>query len=606
MGGLIGNSTGKVFYSYWDTTASEQQHSDGGQGKTTVELQTPTFYTGIYANWNLNLDGRTGGDDPWSFGTSGHYPVLKYGGLSVAGQGGAQSQPPVRAGGGSGAPTLTDPEIAELERAVLEFTYSQMGGNNWRNRTNWSTDAPLKDWHGVSVNAQGRVIALDLSNNNLTGHIPAELDFLPELQSLRLSGNATRSCIPRELRDPLLVGALLSDDGIERQALNDLPLIGVLPSIVENAAGSVASTVVSIAASSTAGSVASTAFSGLQMAENALQYNIGELNQPLCAPPLPNRKNYTGDLASLEAIRDYYIGQGVSADKFATWQEGNPYWHGVEVGTFEGQKRVIRLGLDDRGLTGNIAPEIANLDGLYYLNLSGNQLSGSIPPELGHLSNLRTLALNDNQLTSASREVTRPKLDDDGNVTYVTETVKVPIPPELANLWRLEKLYLQNNRLTGVMSQDLDLLTYTSLRVMDIDVAGDYALAGCLRPNQKFVKASVFPQITDTAIGLITGGVKIGAAKVAAISKTAAQRFGKEIAKETAQTIGENAASFAVAEVVTYMTASHDLGVIGEILSAVFAPSERVGELIGRLAEFFGFFGLGGEVEMDKVYCKGS
>ena len=225
---------------------------------------------------------------------------------------------------------------------------------------------------------------------------------------------------------------------------------------------------------------------------------------------------------------------------------------------------------------------------------------------MGHLSNLRTLALNDNRLTSASRTVTRPKLDDNGNVTHVTETVKVPIPPELANLWRLEKLYLQNNRLTGVMSQDLDLLTYTSLRVMDIDRTGDYALAGCLRPNQKFVVSTLFPQITDAAIGLLTGGVNLGATMVAKASAATVQRFGREIAKETAETIGESAAGFATAEVVAYVTANHDLGVIGEILSAVFAPSERVGELLGRMAEFLGFFGLGGEFEMSKVYCKGS
>ena len=197
-------------------------------------------------------------------------------------------------------------------------------------------------------------------------------------------------------------------------------------------------------------------------------------------------------------------------------------------------------------------------------------------------------------------------MDDDGNVTYVTETVKVPIPPELANLWRLEKLYLQNNRLTGVMSQDLDLLTYTSLRVMDIDRSGDYALAGCLRPNQKFVNSAVFPKITDTAIGLLAGSVSLGATTIAKASAATVQKFGREIAKETAETIGDNAASFATSEVVAYVTANHDLGVIGEILSAVFAPSERVGELVGRLAEFFGFFGLGGEFEMDAVYCKAS
>ena len=35
-----------------------------GTAKTTSELQAPTGYTGIYANWNLNLDGVTGNDGP--------------------------------------------------------------------------------------------------------------------------------------------------------------------------------------------------------------------------------------------------------------------------------------------------------------------------------------------------------------------------------------------------------------------------------------------------------------------------------------------------------------------------------------------------------------
>ncbi len=63
-------------YSYWDTDASGNHG-----GKTTSELQSPTGYTGIYANWNEDLDGDGNGDDPWDFGTSCQYPVLKYGGL---------------------------------------------------------------------------------------------------------------------------------------------------------------------------------------------------------------------------------------------------------------------------------------------------------------------------------------------------------------------------------------------------------------------------------------------------------------------------------------------------------------------------------------------
>ena len=80
VGGLLGESTGTAIDSYWDIGTSDQPHSDGGQGKTTSELQSPTGYTGIYANWNVN------DSDPWDFGTSNQYPVLKYGGLNPAHQ----------------------------------------------------------------------------------------------------------------------------------------------------------------------------------------------------------------------------------------------------------------------------------------------------------------------------------------------------------------------------------------------------------------------------------------------------------------------------------------------------------------------------------------
>ena len=88
VGGLVGENGdgGTITVSYWDTQTSGQSTSNGGVGKTTSELQSPTGYTGIYANWNLDLDGDSTGDDPWDFGTSSQYPVLDYGGLSASDQ----------------------------------------------------------------------------------------------------------------------------------------------------------------------------------------------------------------------------------------------------------------------------------------------------------------------------------------------------------------------------------------------------------------------------------------------------------------------------------------------------------------------------------------
>ena len=98
-GGLAGSAiSSTVTNSYWDTSTSGQTTSAGGSGvvgKTTRQLQTPTGYNGIYANWNTDLDNAdadndatTGKDDPWAFGNKMQYPMLDYKGMSTNPQGG--------------------------------------------------------------------------------------------------------------------------------------------------------------------------------------------------------------------------------------------------------------------------------------------------------------------------------------------------------------------------------------------------------------------------------------------------------------------------------------------------------------------------------------
>ena len=103
LGGLVGDTTSQsgagnrqVFTNtYWDNTADgtgqagSAGQATGGSGRSTTDLQTPTEYgaSGLYANWNVDADGQTGNDDPWDFGTSSQYPVLKYGGHDLVAQG---------------------------------------------------------------------------------------------------------------------------------------------------------------------------------------------------------------------------------------------------------------------------------------------------------------------------------------------------------------------------------------------------------------------------------------------------------------------------------------------------------------------------------------
>ena len=79
-GGLVDwNDGGVVTSSYWNTETSGQSESDGGIGKTTLELQSPTGYEGIFADWNVDIDGDGSVDDPWEFGSQNQYPTLKLG-----------------------------------------------------------------------------------------------------------------------------------------------------------------------------------------------------------------------------------------------------------------------------------------------------------------------------------------------------------------------------------------------------------------------------------------------------------------------------------------------------------------------------------------------
>ena len=91
-GGLVGVArTSGIYDSYFDANTSGLTAGLGYsafgleiEANTTDELQSPTDYTGIYADWNLDLDNidldgdhSTGVDDFWDFGASSQYPALK-------------------------------------------------------------------------------------------------------------------------------------------------------------------------------------------------------------------------------------------------------------------------------------------------------------------------------------------------------------------------------------------------------------------------------------------------------------------------------------------------------------------------------------------------
>ena len=83
------------------------------------------------------------------------------------------------------------PFCHEADTAALEALYSSAGGSSWGSSDGWLLPGPLSDWHGVDTDSvAGRVVALDLSGNDLSGVLPASLTSMGAMKELRIDSNS--------------------------------------------------------------------------------------------------------------------------------------------------------------------------------------------------------------------------------------------------------------------------------------------------------------------------------------------------------------------------------------------------------------------------------
>ena len=113
----------------------------------------------------------------------------------------------------------------EGDRAELTGLYHATGGPDWTNNANWLSDEHISKWHGVTTDAGGRVVKLDLGDNGLSGVVPPGLSNLVNLRELLLHDNPLRGSIPPEL------GSL---DNLTRLELDDNDLTGTIPASLGN------------------------------------------------------------------------------------------------------------------------------------------------------------------------------------------------------------------------------------------------------------------------------------------------------------------------------------------------------------------------------------
>ena len=180
------------------------------------------------------------------------------------------------------------------------------------------------------------LIGLDLSANELSGSLPAELGRLSGLEFLNLHENAMAGPLPPE------IGALSK---LVQLSLHTNQFSGPIPKEI----GSLSNLEFL--------ELGGNKFTGLVPAEfgnlTSLTYLV--IHSSVLMGPLPS------ELGKLKQLRQLY--------------------------------------LFSNAITGRIPSELGQLSNLEVLDLSFNQLEGSIPTELGNLSNLTRLSLQNNRLT---------------------------------------------------------------------------------------------------------------------------------------------------------------------------------------------------------------
>ena len=354
----------------------------------------------------------------------------------------------------------------------------------------WATDTPIEDWDGVTVSGSPkRVTELALDESGLNGELPGGLGQLTALTVLSLSGNSLRGSIPDELGslsnltelsidNNQLTGGIPVELGdltdLETLALNDNRLSGAIPpelsgltklktlllannrltGAIPAELGDLASLEeLKLSGNTLSGCIATTlqdvadndlSLTGLDTCASGACSSEGAVESP------DENAGLVSDCNTLLAMKRILEGRASPLNWSADTSIED--WEGITV--HGSPKRVTRLELNNRGLSGRIPTSLGALSELRILWLAENQLTGLIPTQIGGLSKMQWMTLSGNQLSGAIP----PDMGDLTSLEIMNlndNRLNGEIPPELGSLSILKTMYLQNNLLEGEIPSEL-------------------------------------------------------------------------------------------------------------------------------------------------------
>lgn len=112
------------------------------------------------------------------------------------------------------------PVVARCSRfkdsSEIASIFNSMNGPEWF--TKWDLSAPIESWQGVTVNKSGCVSQIVISNNNLSGNIPAL--NLPALVQLMMEDKNISGSLPLWINLPNLKSLIIKSDQISGLLVN--------------------------------------------------------------------------------------------------------------------------------------------------------------------------------------------------------------------------------------------------------------------------------------------------------------------------------------------------------------------------------------------------
>ena len=292
----------------------------------------------------------------------------------------------------------------------------------------------------------GQIIALDLSNNTLTGEIPHCLgNTSTRLKALNLQSNRLNGIIPAnfskcdsleylDLSDNQLEGvvpkSLSKCRSLSTLNLGNNKLIDIFPSWIDNLPQL---QVFSVRFNSFHGSIISSS----KVKHPFPKLQIIDLSSNKFSGKLPER--YIDNFVAMYNINESSLGspQYMGDDELPSTFSIVLTTNGVQL---KYEKIITTLSIFDmsnNNFVGKIPDAIGRLYSLRNLNLSHNLLIGNIPPSIGKLSLLGGLDLSSNRLNGR-------------------------IPQELVSLTFLGVFNLSNNRLEGPIPHGNNFDTFSA------------------------------------------------------------------------------------------------------------------------------------------------